>query len=300
MRFAILCSEDGWYFQDLKRAAAADFELVAVGYSQLFSQVGTTDDVRVHCRQLTLNEFDAVIVRAMPPGSLEQVIFRMDALAQLEATGTVVVNPPKTIEAAVDKYLGLAKLQSAGLPVPPTIVCQTCDAAMDAFEKLGQDVVIKPLFGSEGRGIARVNDEAMAVRAFKLLEQLGGVIYVQQFVPHDGSDMRILLVGDKLFSIRRSNAGDWRTNVSRGATVEAIVPDDEVVHLARKAAKTLNAGIAGVDLVRQKDGQIFVLEVNSSPGWKAVAKTTSSDIARTVLEYVRELVLANRVKGTKY
>jgi glutathione synthase/RimK-type ligase-like ATP-grasp enzyme len=130
-----------------------------------------------------------------------------------------------------------------------------------------------------------------------LLEQLGAVIYVQQFVPHDGWDMRILLVGDRTFAIRRTNDADWRTNVSRGATAEAIVPDDEALHLALQAAETLGASIAGVDVLRRTDGTKFLLEVNSSPGWKAVAKATHSDVARTVLEHVGDLVNRRRSKG---
>ncbi len=109
----------------------------------------------------------------MPPGSLEQVVFRMDALGRLEAAGATVINPPRAIECAVDKYLTTARLAAAGLLVPRTVACQTVEDAMAAFELLGGDVVIKPLFGSEGRGITRLQDEALAERAFRLLVQLG-------------------------------------------------------------------------------------------------------------------------------
>ena len=90
----------------------------------------------------------AVLVRTMPPGSLEQVVYRMDALGQLAAQGTVVMNPPRSLEVAVDKYLATVKLRAVGLLVPRTFVCQTPDAAMEAFAALGEDVVVKPLFGS--------------------------------------------------------------------------------------------------------------------------------------------------------
>ena len=106
-----------------------------------------------------------MIVRTMPPGSLEQVVFRMDCLGRYEAAGGVVINPARAIEAAVDKFLTSAKLQAAGLITPRTIVCQTADDALAAFEQLGGNVVLKPVFGSEGRGITRLNDEALAVRA---------------------------------------------------------------------------------------------------------------------------------------
>ena len=97
-----------------------------------------------------LADCDAVLVRTMPPGSLEQVVFRMDLLHRLMAGGVRVLNPPRAVEVCVDKYLATALLDAAGLPVPHTIVCQHADAALEAFTALGGDVVVKPLFGSEG------------------------------------------------------------------------------------------------------------------------------------------------------
>ena len=86
----------------------------------------------------------------MPPGSLEQVVFRMDALHRIAAAGVPVLNPPRAVEAAVDKYLTLALLEAAALPVPPTWAGQGATEALAAFDALGGDVVVKPLFGSEG------------------------------------------------------------------------------------------------------------------------------------------------------
>src|SRR5262249_11227459 len=143
-----------------------------------------------------LADFDAVLVRTMPPGSLEQVVFRMDCLARYEAAGGIVINPARAIEAAVDKFLTTAKLQAAGLLTPRTICCQTAEEAMVAFEQLGRDIVLKPLFGSEGRGITRLTDENLALRAFKMLTQLGAVLYLQEFIEHEGHDIRLLVIGD--------------------------------------------------------------------------------------------------------
>jgi ribosomal protein S6--L-glutamate ligase len=233
---------------------------------------------------------DAVIVRTMPPGSLEQVVFRMDVLGRLEADGKVVVNPARAIEAAVDKYLASAKLSAAGLRTPRTIVCQTVDEAMTAFGVLGGDVVLKPLFGAEGRGITRLNDEALAQRAFSLLVQLGAVLYLQEFIAHDGYDVRVLVVGEKLWAMRRRNALDWRTNVSRGATTEPVEIDDEMVEMARRAADAIGAPVAGVDLLPGRDGALHAIEVNAVPGWQALSRVLQVDVARHVLEFVRSQV----------
>ncbi|MBY0460862.1 MAG: 30S ribosomal protein S6--L-glutamate ligase, partial [Gemmataceae bacterium] len=107
----------------------------------------------------TLSPFDAVLVRTMPSGSLEQVVFRMDLLHDAAASGMPVLNPPRAVEACVDKYLTTARLARAGIPTPPTAVSQRSADALIAFEELGGDVVLKPLFGSEGRGMCRITDE---------------------------------------------------------------------------------------------------------------------------------------------
>lgn len=287
MRIAVLANADSWYLRDLQRAAAGRYAMVPASFRNLHSPL-IGDSCGVAAGDTDLAACDAVLVRTMPPGSLEQVVFRMDALARLEAAGTVVINPPRAIEAAVDKYLASAKLQAAGLTIPRTVVCQTADDAMAAFAQLGGDVVLKPLFGAEGRGIARLNDEALALRAFKLLEELRAVLYVQEFVPHEGFDVRVFVLGERTFAMRRRNALDWRTNVSRGATAEALDLSADWRDLALRAARAIGAPIAGVDLLPGRDGRLYAIEVNAVPGWKALAAAVGIDIAREVLDFVAD------------
>jgi ribosomal protein S6--L-glutamate ligase len=210
----------------------------------------------------------------------------MDCLGRYEAAGGVVINPARAIEAAVDKFLTSAKLHAAGLVTPRTICCQTPDEAMVAFAQLGGDVVLKPLFGSEGRGITRLNDEALALRAFKMLAQLGAVLYLQEFVPHEGFDIRLLVIGERILAMRRRNQLDWRTNISRGATAEPLEPDDRLIEIARQAAAAVGAPLAGVDLLPSRDGELYTIEVNAVPGWKGLARARGVDVARLVLEFV--------------
>jgi ribosomal protein S6--L-glutamate ligase len=241
-----------------------------------------------------LNDFDAVLVRTMAPGTLEQVVFRMDVLGRIEQQGIPVVNPPRALEAAVDKYLASAKLQAAGLPTPPTIVCQSSEDAMEGFERLGGDVVVKPLFGSEGRGILRVEDPALALRVFKTLAQLGSVLYLQKFIPHDGFDIRVLVVGSHMFSIRRRHPTDWRTNISRGAKAEPLTIEPEIVSMARQAAAVIGATIVGVDVLPGRDGRLYLLEVNAVPGWQATARTLGIDVAALVLDHLESLAAVDK------
>ena len=205
------------------------------------------------------------------------------------APGQLVINPPRAMEVAVDKYLATAKLQRAGLTIPRTLVCQTVDDAMAAFQTLGGDVVVKPLFGSEGRGITRVSDAALALRAFKMLAQLGAVLYLQEFIPHEGYDLRLLVVGEQVLGMRRRNPHDWRTNISQGAIAEPLEPTRELIDLARRAADAVGASVAGVDILPGRDGQLYTIEVNAVPGWKALARALDIDVAALILKYLQSV-----------
>lgn len=285
MRIAILGSAKSWYVGDLRRAAADAHEVVPVTYRQLAAQVDG-HDVQLRSGDGDLRKFDVLLVRSMPPGSLEQVIFRMNALAQLAEAGVQVVNSPRSIEVAVDKYLTTSKLQAAGLLVPRTATCQTWEQGLEYFAKLGGDVVVKPLFGGEGRGITRVNDEAIAQRVFKTLEQIGAVLYLQEFVEHEGCDLRVLVIDDQVLGMRRQHPSDWRTNISLGAKAEPLEVSDELAQLARRASEAVGTTIAGVDFLPGKDGQLYTIEVNAVPGWKALGRVTKKDVGRLVLQHV--------------
>jgi ribosomal protein S6--L-glutamate ligase len=279
MHFAILSAGTGWHVQDLMRAARQlGHTAEAIDFRRLHAGVATLDDC--------LARADRVLVRTMPPGSLEQVVFRMDLLHRLQARGVPVLNPPAAIETCVDKYLATARLHAAGLTVPPTIVCQHADAALEAFEQLGGDVVVKPLFGSEGRGMVRITDGEMAWRTFRTLERLNSVLYVQRFIPHEGYDLRAFVMGERLIAAMCRHArGDWRTNVAQGGRAECIQLSVEHEKLALRAAAAVQAPVCGVDLLPGKDGRLYVLEVNSVPGWRALAPATGVNVAAAVVEF---------------
>lgn len=288
MNIAVLAARDSWYFRDLQRAAGERHRLTPISYKALGSHVAGSS-LSLSAGGVDLTNVDAVLVRSMPPGSLEQVVFRMDALARLEVAGARVVNPARAIEAAVDKYLATAKLQAAGMLVPATIVCQTASDALEALETLGGDVVVKPLFGGEGRGITRVSDVAVARRVFMALEQIGSVLYLQQFVPHDGVDWRLLVIGDEVLGMKRINPDDWRTNISLGARPAPLEVTVELAQLARRAAAAAGATVAGVDLLPARDGRLYAIEVNAVPGWRALGEVTGVDVASRVLAHLDPL-----------
>lgn len=289
MRIAVLASPRSWYAADLRRAAGDRHEVVTLPFTSLGAAVVSGRRV-ARAGGVDLLGFDALVVRTMPPGSLEQVVFRMDALAGLEAAGVVVVNPARAVEAAVDKHLATARLADAGLDTPDTFTCQTRGDALAAFDALGGDVVLKPLFGGEGRGVTRLADRALAERAFALVEGLGGVLYLQRFVPHAGHDLRLLVVGDEVLGMRRVNPTDWRTNISLGARAEPLGLTPELARLARRGAGAVGALVAGVDLLPGLDGRTYAIEVNAVPGWRALAGVTGRDVAALVVRLIEGLV----------
>jgi glutathione synthase/RimK-type ligase-like ATP-grasp enzyme len=128
-------------------------------------------------------------------------------------------------------------------------------------------------------------------RVFMALEQIGSVLYLQQFVPHDGVDWRLLVVGDDVLGMRRINPDDWRTNISRGARAEPLEVTVELASMARRAAAAVGATVAGVDLLPGRDGRLYALEVNAVPGWRALAAATGVDVAAMVLNHVAHLAV---------
>ena len=248
------------------------------------------DEPRVRVLEEVLEGYDAIIVRGIPGGSLEQIIFRVDALHRLECLGVRVVNSARTIERTVDKYYTSALLEDAGIPTPRTVVTERFDEAMEAFRGLGGDVVVKPLFGSEGRGMVKVCDEDAAYRVFRALELGRYVFYLQEFIPHANWDIRAFVIGGEVVAAMVRRAEGWKTNVARGANVEPLELSEELRELSLRASAVLEAEYAGVDILKAEGGGYYVTEVNGIPGWSGLQSTTSVDIAGRIVEHVVWLI----------
>lgn len=285
-----LVSGFGWHVQDLQRAAGGlGVKLDALEFSKLNGYVGVPRR-GLEGSGLLLASSDGVLIRMMPPGSLEQVVYRMDALHRLAATGMPVLNSPRAVEAAVDKYLSLSQMDAKGIPVPPTYAGESAREALAAYDTLGPDVVVKPLFGSEGRGLLRVSDRELARRTFQTLERLGAVIYVQKTIRHPGHDLRALVLAGRVVGAMRRFApeGDWRTNVAVGGRPEPCMLSPGLERLALRSAESVGAQLAGVDILDDLDrDEPVVLEVNAVPGWRALGRVTGVDVATLVLDYLR-------------
>lgn len=284
MRLAVLAARAGWHTQQLEQAAAArGHQAVVLPYEGLVATIGSVAALRSNGTDL--DSMDLVLARIIPSGSLEQIVFRVDALHRLEDRGVKVINSPRTIERTVDKFWTSALLEQCGIATPETVVCERPEDAIQAFRRL-QDVIVKPLFGSMGLGMVRVQDEEMAFRVFRTLEQIRAVYYLQRTVDHEGVDVRAFVIGGKLFAAIERRASGWRTNLARGAAAQAVkLPEDAKV-LALRAAAAVGADYAGVDLIKDREGRTHVLEVNGIPGWKGLQQATGLDVAGALIDHL--------------
>jgi RimK family alpha-L-glutamate ligase len=291
----VLGASGSWHSRGLIAALTArGHEVLAIPATRLVSEIDAQADV--HVRGPTgarLDALDLVIVRGLPRGSLEQVIFRMDALHVLADRGVRCVNTPRAIERTVDKSWAGAVLALAGLPTPPTIVCERYDDAMLAFAQLGGDVVVKPLFGAMGTGIVRIEDRDLAHRVFRALELERTVYYVQRTVAPPGRrNLRVLVLAGEVAGAMERVSDSWRANVARGARPRAAALGDAERGLAVAAAAAVEADVAGVDLLIGPDGDAVVLEVNGIPGWQALQSVCEQDLTELVVDACEQLVTA--------
>ena len=300
-RILVLGCGQGWHANQLRAAAdSLGCTLHFSDYESLFAAVhltspSATDEVDLGVDGFSadaspLAGFDAVLARTMPAGSLEKITFRL-AVLHAAAGDTIanaspipVINSPRGMEIAIDKFATLTHLRRLGYPVPETIVVQSRHEAMAAFERLGGDCVVKPIFGGEGRGVMRIQDPQLAWTTFSTLQQLDAVLYLQAFVRPGGRDTRLLVIGEHVIAARRENAFDFRTNHAHGATTTAIQPTAEQVAMAKRITTSMGLTFASVDLIDCEDAPPRLLEVNAVPGWKGMQQVCTPNIASLVIQ----------------
>jgi RimK family alpha-L-glutamate ligase len=239
----------------------------------------------IHARGERIEDCKALLVRTIPAGSLEQIIFRMDILHRLENLGVPVTNSASAIERTVDKYYTSFLLADAGIPTPRTLVTEDFDTALAACQEM-RDVVLKPLFGSEGKGMVRITDQETAYRVLRAWELNRYIYYIQEYLPHYQEDIRAFVVANRVVAAMLRRGIAWKTNVSQGAIATTVELNPEMQALAVHAAQVIGLDYAGVDLMPAENGKTYVLEINSIPGWRALQKTTSENIASCIVDHV--------------
>ncbi|HSR30495.1 MAG TPA: lysine biosynthesis protein LysX [Anaerolineae bacterium] len=216
----------------------------------------------------------------------------------LEDRGVSTVSPHQTVATCGDKMLTSAALQKAGLPIPRTAIAFTPEAALQAIEQMGYPVVLKPVTGSWGRLLARVNDRDAAEAILEHKSILGtyvhSVFYIQEYIDKPGRDIRTMVTGDEVvYAVYRSSP-HWITNTARGGEAEPCPLTSEIVDLSLGAAHAVGGGIVAVDLLETADGHLLVNEVNHTPEFHGAMQATEADIAGKIVEHVVKVAKEGR------
>lgn len=299
-RIAIFTEDPGWHGNQLKLAFAnlgysSDF----VSLTECCFNIGSSS-IPILIPGFEQGLPDAVFVRGVPGGSLEEVVLYLDILHALKVMSVPVYNEGQVIERSVDKGMTSFLLQQAGIPTPLTWILRNRTDALSIAEnelKNGHMLISKPLFGSQGEGIRRL--EKMTDLLW--LNSSHGVYYLQRYVHCSGSgfsDKRVFVVSGRVIAAMVRRGKSWLNNVAQGASCEKIEIDTEMSDLAIKAASALSMDYAGVDLIHDRaTGQHVVIEINSIPAWKGLESVCKFNIAELL---AKDLIEKHSRKYNKF
>ena len=296
-RVAIFVDDADWHTRRLKRAFTAEgVDAVAVSLQDTgFAIAGNDHGLRLPGFTGALP--DGVFVRTISAGSFEQVTMRLGVLHALRELGVPVHNDARAIERCVDKSMTSFLLHKRGIATPATWSIESMAEArrvVRAEARPERPLVLKPLFGSQGRGLRLIDGLA----ALPPADEVAGVYYLQRFIRGRAPgwrDWRVFVVGGRAVAAMIRHGTHWRTNASQGARCEGVPAVGELATLATAAAAAVGADYAGVDIVRDADDRHLVLEVNSMPAWAALQRVAAVDIAA---ELAANLVAALRQPAT--
>ena len=310
LRVAIMTDETGWHTSRLKKAFRARgvdarcIDLAACRIDTTWEPYGLALPGFGH----TLP--DAVFVRGIAGGTFEQVTLRLGILHALRECGVPVYNDARAIERSVDKSMTSFLLHRNGVPTPATWAGESAAFAQRVLMRetaAGHQVVLKPLFGSQGKGLRRLGASARrdgTLVPLPPLKQFQQVAYLQRFVGHDGApraesafDWRVLVIGGRaVAAMRRTGGQGWIHNVARGARCEPAEIDDTLAEISVRATQALGLDYAGVDLIPAPPTSAppspLVLEVNGVAAWRGLQSVTQFDIAAALVDDLLDRKLA--------
>jgi RimK family alpha-L-glutamate ligase len=277
---AVVTDERDWHARTLVKAfAARGVRAKLVALPQCRFDSGAPGGL--HIPGFSVRLPDAVLVRTMSGGTFQAVTLRLGILHALAALGIPVWNSAPAIERCVDKSMTSFLIGRAGLPTPATWACETREQAAAIVSREGGVFVLKPLFGSQGRGLRLIR----SADDLPPPPEVTGVYYLQRFVGHGGDgfhDFRVLVSSGRVVAAMMRHSAHWITNVKQGARALAAVADAAMKDVAIAATRAVGAEFAGVDVIYDAGGRPHVLEVNSMPAWSGLQRTTSVDIAATL------------------
>lgn len=214
------------------------------------------------------------------------------ALKILNDWGVKTVNTYQVADTCGNKLLTTTALVKHGVPTPRTMVAFTPESALEAIERLGYPVVLKPAIGSWGRLLSKVNDRDAAEALLEHKQILGtyhhSVYYIQEYIPKPGRDIRSFVVGDETIAAIYRYSPHWVTNTARGGKAENCPVTKEIDELSRAAARAVGGGVLAIDLF-ETDSGILVNEVNYTMEFRNSIDVTGVDIPGRIVDYVLEV-----------
>ncbi|MDD5214259.1 MAG: RimK family alpha-L-glutamate ligase [Methylococcales bacterium] len=292
-KIAIFTDDAGWHGKQLQQ------EFKTLGYDSVFvSLTQCRFNLENQTLPIFIPEFEthlpvAAFVRGVPGGSLEEVILYLDFLHALKILGIPVYNDARALELSVDKAMTSFLLHQAGFATPPTWVLRDREMALNLVKNelsQGNFVISKPLFGSQGEGIRRIEK----LTDVPWITPSNGVYYLQRFVKCAGegfSDYRVFVIHGEVVATMRRRGKSWLNNVAKGASCERVEPSLEMQNLAIQVTALLQMAYAGVDILEDCDGNLNVIEINSVPAWKGLESVCDISIAKLLAQDLINLVI---------
>jgi [lysine-biosynthesis-protein LysW]--L-2-aminoadipate ligase len=208
----------------------------------------------------------------------------------LEHWGIPVFNAPAVTATCNDKLLTTLALLRAGIPVPRTLLAFEERTAVEGIERLGYPAVLKPITGSWGRLLARVNDRDAAEAVLEHQETLGSyqhhIHYIQEHIAKPQRDIRAFVVGNRTICAIYRTSAHWVTNTARGAVASNCPVTPELDSLCVRAAQAVGGGILAVDLLEDEERGLLVNEINATMEFRNSIAPTGVDIPNAMLDYV--------------
>lgn len=281
--------EHDWASAEL--LAAADALAEAVPVDPISFEVITDGEPSLRILGEPADSLDALIIRGF--NRWGEIDYQYEVFELFERLGKVVINSPAGLSLAESKSQTTYSLQLAGLPVPRTITTQEREEAVDALRSFGS-AVAKPLYGSHGVGIERLEGRQGEKLIPRMLETFGAIC-IQEYIPNEGRDIRVFVVGDEIPAAmyRIAREGQWKTNVFQGSRCEPYEPQGRIAEISLEAARVIGLDYTGVDVIEGPDGPM-ILELNGAPSWYGLHDTTGRNVAMDIVRHSLSMIDSGR------
>ena len=278
MKVIVFTDDAGWHGAQLKQA------FLARGVEPIFASLqDCVIDLSGKQPHIQIPPIDAlpkaVFARGIAGGSLQQITARLNILHMLKALGVLVYNDGKSIERTVDKAMTSFLLHQADIAIPKTWACESRSLAHQIIAQNTQQLVIKPLFGSQGQGVRLVDTTQLPL---PMDAHMDGVFYLQNFIKAT-HDYRVFIINNQAIAAMKRTGETWLHNAALGAHCE-LTHESDVLAIALQAALVLDIAYCGVDVIRDESGKLYVLEVNSIPAWRGLQSVTETNIAQVLVD----------------